>query len=331
MKLEHGINSIWDIEIYEYDNVYLNEMQEDTIIEVLKQFGSEDPYPYLYIRKVAPDKWIGTTSRPMVELSKEVIEKELEIITEKYDDYARLTVSDEIEISVILKSDIDIHQAVDSTEICADFVWDDLSSLKNNHVSKLAYSYIARLLPVYHRAMEKVKLELANYITDTDGNEKKIVDICGRVKTLDSICEKIKRKGIGQYEVFERFDDVAGVRCTCEYLDDVYAVLEYIKKNPMFNVIEIDDKIENPTQEGYRGIHVIVSTQIYYHEEVYDDVKVEIQLRTAFQNAWSMKTHQLTYKRDFIDSKEVKSVLRKLSDVLREADETALEMKTISK
>ena len=141
-----------------------------------------------------------------------------------------------------------------------------------------------------------------------------------------SICEKIKRTGIGQYEVFERFDDVVGVRCTCEYLDDVYAVL-----NPMFNVIEIDDKIENPTQEEYRGIYVIVSTPIYYHKEVYDDVKVEIQLRTAFQNAWSMKMHQLTYKRDFIDSKEVKRVLRKLSDGLREADETALEMKKISK
>ena len=331
MKLEHGINSIWDMEIYEYDNVYLNEMYEDTIIEVLKQFGSEDLYPYLYIRKVAPDKWIGTTSRPMVELSKEVIEKEFEIIKEKYDYFAGLTVADEIEIRVILKSDIDIYQAVNSTEICADLIWDDLDSLEKNCVSRLAKSYIARQLSVYHRAMEKVKLELANYITDADGNENKIVDICGRVKTRDSIHEKINRKGIGQYEVFEKFNDVAGVRCTCEYLDDVYDVLEYIKKNPMFNVIEIDDKIDNPTEEGYRGIHVIVSTKIYYQEKVYDDVKVEIQLRTAFQNAWSMKTHQLTYKRDSIETMEIKNVLRKLSDVLREADETALEMKKISK
>ena len=60
-------------------------------------------------------------------------------------------------------------------------------------------------------------------------------------------------------------------------------------------------------------------------------MKVEIQLRTAFQNAWSMKTHQLTYKKDSIESEKVKDVLRKLSDVLNEADETALKMKQISK
>lgn len=331
MKLEHGIISIWNMEIHEYDHICLRELYEDTVIEVLKQFGSEDLYPYLYIRKVAPDRWIGTTNRPLVDLPKNVIEKELEIIKEKCDNYADLKINDEIAISVIFKSDIDIQQVVELTELYADFVWDDLSSLKNNHVSKLAYGYIAKRLPVYHRAMEKVKLELANYITDADGNERKIVDICGRVKKQDSICEKIKRKGIGQYEVFEKFDDVAGVRCTCEYLDDVYDVLEYIKKNPMFNVIEIDDKIKKPTQEGYRGIHVIVLTQIYYHEKAYDNVKVEIQLRTAFQNAWSMKTHQLTYKKDYIDSKEVKNVLRKLSDVLKEADEVALEMKKKNK
>ncbi len=330
MKLEHGINRIWDMEIGEYNGTYLSEMDEDTVIEVLKQFGSEDLYPFISIKKVAQNKWIGTTSVAVIELAKDIIEKELEKIKEIYDEYTDLIVKDEIEISVILNSDVDIPQAVDSIKIYADMIVDDLYELKNHRVSRLAYSYIALMLPVYHRAMEKVKLELTNYITDAEKNEKKIVDICGRVKTKDSICEKIKRKAIGQYEVFEKFDDIAGVRCTCEYLDDVYDVLEYIKKNPMFDVIEIDDKIKNPTQEGYRGVHVIVSTKIYYQEKVYDSVKVEIQLRTAFQNAWSMKTHQLTYKKDSIDSKEIKSVLRKLSDVLREADETALQMKKIS-
>ena len=98
--------------------------------------------------------------------------------------------------------------------------------------------------------------------------------------------------------MFEKFDDIAGVRCTCEYLDDVYEVLEYIKENPLLRVIEIDDKIDNCTKEGYRGIHIIVFTKIYYKGILHENVKVEIQLRTSFQNAWSMKTHQLTYKRE---------------------------------
>lgn len=331
MSLEHGTITIWDMEIDEYDNVFLSEMHEDTIIEIVKQYGSEDLFPHLYIKKVGPSKWIGTVNRPLVKLPKDIIEKELEIIKEKYLEYVYLGVGDEIVISVMIESNVDIHQAMDTTEIYADLIWDDLNSLENKGISRLASTYIHNQLPVYHRAMEKVKLELTNYITDEEANSKKIVDICGRVKASDSINEKIKRKGIGQYEVFDKFDDIAGVRCTCEYLDDVYDVLDYIKKNPMFDVVEIDDKIKNPTREGYRGIHVIVSTQVYYQENVYNNVKVEIQIRTAFQNAWSMKTHQLTYKKDSIDSQDVKNVLRKLSDVLNEADETALEMKRISK
>lgn len=331
MSLEHGTITIWDMEIYEYDNVLLSEMHEDTVIEIVKQYGSEDLFPHLHIRKVGPSKWISTVDRPLVELEKDIIENEFREIKEKHKQYVELSASDEIIISVMLDSDMDIHQAVDATEICADWIYDDLESVKRNTISRLAKSYIASRLPVYHRAMEKVKLELTNYITDEEANCKKIVDICGRVKTSDSIYEKIKRKGIGQYEVFNKFDDIAGVRCTCEYLDDVYDVLEYIKKNPLFDVVEVDDKIDNPTQEGYRGIHVIVTTQVYYQENVYNNVKVEIQIRTAFQNAWSMKTHQLTYKKDSIDSQEVKNVLRKLSDVLNEADKTALEMKKISK
>ena len=331
MRLEHGINSIWDMELFEYDNTLLDEMYEDTIIEIVSQIASEDLYPVLRIWKSAADKWMGAISVKTVDLPEDVVKKELDKIKERYVEYEDFLVGEEILISVRLSSNMGIHQAVDLVEVYAEMIQDDLHSLKQNRVSRMACGYITTLLPVYHRAMEKVKLELANYLTDDKENDKKIVDICGRVKTLDSIREKIKRKGIGQFEVFDKFNDIAGVRCICEYLDDVYDVLKYINENPMFKVLEIDDKIGKPTQEGYRGIHVIVSTQIYYQKKTYNEVKVEIQLRTAFQNAWSMKTHQLTYKKDSIESEKVKDVLRKLSDVLNEADETALKMKQISK
>jgi len=315
------------MEIDEYDNIYLSEMFEDTIIEVEKQFGSEDLFPFLYINKTGQNEWQGTINIPFTGLPQDVIENELKIIKEKYDDYTALWIGDGINVSVLLKENYDVHQAVDIVQYCADMVYNDLDSIKRNCISKLAISYIYASLPVYQRAMSKVKLELTNYISDEEGNEKKIVDICGRVKTLDSICEKIKRKNIGQYEALEKFDDIAGVRCTCEYLDDIYDVLEYIKKNPLLKVVEIDDRIADCTREGYRGIHVIVTTQIYYQEKLYENIKVEIQLRTAFQNAWSMKTHQLTYKKESIESDEIRLVMKELSDMLKKADEIACKMK----
>lgn len=43
-----------------------------------------------------------------------------------------------------------------------------------------------------------------------------------------------------------------------------------------------------------------------------------------------MKTHELIYKQKTSLSDEMKEVMKKLSDVLKEADETALEMKKCS-
>ena len=82
------------------------------------------------------------------------------------------------------------------------------------------------------------------------------------------------RKSICQFDVFERFDDIAGVRCTCEFLSDVYDVLSYIRENPLFRVYDIEDIIEKPSKTGYRGIHVIVTTDVYYHGSLYKDINI---------------------------------------------------------
>ena len=333
MELKHGINQIWDMEINEYDNIYLSEMYDDTTIEILKQFGSEDLFPYISIIKNGSDMWIGKIEVSLEYFSYEDIKKELEYIKEKYSNYRSFLYKNkkEIEINILLTENHEIIEAKNEIEIYADLFLDHMRTLQNKSVSRLARSYILKMLPIYQRAMKKVKMELENFITDSDDNKGKIVDICGRVKTLESICEKVNRKGIGQFEVFDKFEDIAGVRCTCEYLDDVREVMEYINKNQLFNVSKLEDKIEKPTQEGYRGIHIIVLTKVYYQGKIYDNIKVEIQLRTSFQNAWSMKTHQLTYKKDTVESNSIKNVMKELSDVLKEADETALKMKNITK
>lgn len=334
MKLEHGTNIIWDIGINEYNDIYLSDMYEDSSIEFVKQYGDDELYPFASIRKT-DDIWLGSTTIPLIDLPKEIVLKELEIIKQTFEQYYSFSIGSEIYpeiyINVLIRKDRDIPQTLELINVYAEKLYEDLKCLKSNKVSSLARSYIASMLPVYQRAMSKIQLELSNFITDDEANKKKVVDIGGRVKTLDSICEKIKRKSVSQFEVFNRFDDIAGVRCTCEYLDDVYEILEYIKNNPLLKVIEIDDKIDSPTKEGYRGIHVIVSCSVYYKNKLYKDIKVEVQLRTAFQNAWSMKTHDLTYKKDDIESEEIRKVLKELSDTLRIADETALKMKELSK
>ena len=129
--------------------------------------------------------------------------------------------------------------------------------------------------------------------------------------------------------MFEKFDDIAGVRVVCEYISDVYFLLDYIKENPLIHIIEIDDKIEKPTSEGYRGIHIIVKVDVYYKKQLHKDIKVEIQLRTSFQNGWAMKTHKLTYKRNGELSQAIANQMKILSDSLYEADSKAQELRKL--
>lgn len=109
---------------------------------------------------------------------------------------------------------------------------------------------------------------------------------------IDSIEEKVYRKGIWSSQVFDKFDDIAGVRVICEYISDVYFLLEYNK-------------------------------------ELHKNIKVEIQLRTSFQNGWAIKTHNLTYKRKTNLARDIAKQIKRLSDSIYEADVKAQELRNI--
>ena len=220
-----------------------------------------------------------------------------------------------------------IYDALHYAYAKRDDVLDYATALKSKTLSVLMRQRVESKTPIYSRAMKKVELELSNFITDQKTNSKKIIEISSRVKTLGSIQEKVYRKGICQFELFDNFDDIAGVRCTCEFLSDVYDVVEYVKQNPLFKIISVEDKIAAPSPSGYRGIHIIVATDVYFQGSLHKDVKVEIQLRTAFQNAWSMKTHQLTYKREADIPDDISDTMCMMSDALNEADKAAQRIK----
>lgn len=328
ISIEHGDNYIWNMELSPYDGPKLSDMFWDSHIIIEENQGGE-LYPQTFISRVQEQEWIIVHNiycrrEDVTEEARSILNR-IHEIDPMYDDICTDDMGGITGIKLHINKDMEIGQVYQSVSIAGDFILDLIDSIRLNKISRISRSYIYRKMPIYFRAMKQVKLELENYVSDNEANKDKICDICGRVKNIDSICEKIKRKGIKQFDVFEKFDDIAGTRCTCEYLDDVYDMLEYIKNNPLFNVIKIEDKIEKPSEEGYRGIHIIVYTSVYYNGNL-EEAKVEIQLRTAFQNAWSMKTHSLTYKQDMSKLGEISDTMRRLSDLLYDADKTSSEM-----
>lgn len=328
--IKHGRSFIWDLEIDSYKDVYIDDFYQDTIID-FEYLHCEEMYVGLNsLRRYENSTWI--ISVPIrCDIDKTLLENACKELSFHSDFLVSYYISDEqyydSEITVLINNNMSIFDAFNYAITKRDIVIDYTCSLENKTLSKLVRQQVSDKLPIYSRAMKKVELELSNFTTDEKINANKIIEISSRVKTPNSIQEKVYRKSISQFEIFEKFDDIAGVRCTCEFLSDVYDVLEYIKQNPLIKVLFIDDKIETPSESGYRGIHIIVSTDVYFQGTLYENIKVEIQLRTAFQNAWSMKTHQLTYKRETDISDDISKTMRMMSDSLKEADEAAQQIK----
>ena len=316
--IKHGHSYIWDMEIDSYKDVFLHDFYDDTTIN-FEYLHCEEMYIDMHgLKRRDNSTWEITIP---IKCFDEI--QEFETACDFLISYS-ISKQKFVEptITILIDKDMSIYEAFYYAISKMDAVIDYTLSLRENRLSNKLRLIVDNKLPVYHRAMKKVELELSNFTTDDSSNIHKIIEISSRVKTIDSIQEKVYRKNICQFELFERFDDIAGVRCTCEFLNDVYDVLEYIKQNPLFNVQSIEDKIINPSQAGYRGIHIIVTTDVYYKGSVYNNIKVEIQLRTAFQNAWSMKTHQLTYKQKSIPV-DISETMKMMSDALNEADNAA--------
>lgn len=110
-----------------------------------------------------------------------------------------------------------------------------------------------------------------------------------RLKRMPSIINKLVRfEGMSA----ARMQDIAGIRIIFANINQVNSfrndcIKSYSEKNNLlFILIDEDDYIFIPKNDGYRSIH-----QIYeYTGKKYPELKglkVELQIRTALQHAWS--------------------------------------------
>lgn len=93
-----------------------------------------------------------------------------------------------------------------------------------------------------------------------------------RLKTLESVRAKLQRQAIR----LPRIQDIAGVRFVVESLEQQERLLAQLLIE--FPAAHIDDYRWAP-QNGYRAVHGIVRSTSGH--------MVEVQLRTALQNAWA--------------------------------------------
>ncbi|MEK3884055.1 GTP pyrophosphokinase family protein [Paenibacillus sp. PL2-23] len=118
-----------------------------------------------------------------------------------------------------------------------------------------------------------------------------------RVKTLESIMNKISRKGIpfSLEDMKHHIKDIAGLRITCSFIADIYQIRDMLKNQFALKVLEEKDYIEKPKPNGYRSLHLVVEVPVVMSSGR-ENVCVEIQIRTIAMDFWASLEHKIFYK-----------------------------------
>lgn len=156
-----------------------------------------------------------------------------------------------------------------------------------------------RFLIPYENAVEELKVKFKSIRSElrTIGEYSPIEFVTGRVKKVSSILEKAKKLGVEIDDIEEGIEDIAGIRIMCQFVEDIYTVVDYIRERDG-NDLEIvyeKDYINNFKPSGYRSYHIVIRYPI---QTAMGPKKIlaEVQIRTLAMNFWGTIEHSLRYK-----------------------------------
>ncbi|MBQ6229892.1 MAG: GTP pyrophosphokinase family protein [Eubacterium sp.] len=172
-----------------------------------------------------------------------------------------------------------------------------------------------RELMAYYRCaiMEiETKFNVLNEELSLKYDRNPIETIKSRLKSTESIAEKMQRKGIFPtvQSIEETISDIAGIRVICSFPADIYMLEKALLEQDDVRLVEKKDYIKEPKKNGYRSLHLIVETPIFLHDRK-KLMKVEVQLRTISMDWWASLEHKIKYKKD-IDKNVVKELEKEL-------------------
>ncbi len=181
--------------------------------------------------------------------------------------------------------------------------------------------------PFVEQLAKKVKETLINFC------ENKGYAFISRIKTVESLAEKIET---GRFKKWTDLNDLFACTIIVPTLSHEKEVLEFCKKTFEINKIvkrgqnkkspdtfkfdstRIDGKLKQTTPISTENMLSIYS------------ILFEIQIKSAFEHAWSVSTHDLVYKSSEIDwrrlrlAAQIKATVEQLDTLILAFEETSL-------
>ena len=181
------------------------------------------------------------------------------------------------------------------------------------------YSY-RELMAYYNCAMMEVatKFNVLNEELSLQYDRNPIEAIKTRLKSTESIAEKLKRRGVSfpitAEKIEQELTDIAGVRVICSYPTDIYLLSEAFLRQDDVVLIQKKDYIANPKPNGYRSLHLIVEVPIFLHNQK-KMMKVEVQFRTISMDWWASLEHKIRYKKNVSNPEEIERELKECAEI----------------
>ncbi len=174
----------------------------------------------------------------------------------------------------------------------------------------------------YHAAIKEIstKLEVLDNEFSLKHTHNPIHHMQCRLKSIDSIIEKIQRKGWPmEIESVYKITDFAGVRVVCNYLDDIYFVENSLLRQDDIRLLRRKDYINEPKESGYRSLHLVIEVPIFLSDQTHH-MPVEVQIRTIAMDTWASLEHELKYKRKEAMPEHIASELKRCAMQMAEMD-----------
>ncbi|WP_439818142.1 GTP pyrophosphokinase [Weissella paramesenteroides] len=184
-----------------------------------------------------------------------------------------------------------------------------------------------KLLQPYVQTVDELKVKLRGMRQEFElqSIQTPVEFVTGRVKTIPAIEEKLIRRHINIDRIEQDMEDLAGVRIMTQFTEDIYRVVDLLRKRKDMVILEERDYVTNEKPSGYRSYHIVIE---YPVQLVTGEKKVlaEIQVRTMQMNVWATIEHAINYKYDGEYTEEMQEKLKNAADLSIKVDELFSEL-----
>lgn len=165
-----------------------------------------------------------------------------------------------------------------------------------------------------------------------------VESVKGRVKNQDECLSKFKRKYLPHlktsdhdFRIADSISDLVGIRVVCFYTEEINQIRRSLRQ--YFNETDITDKADilekTDDKFGYRSLHLQLVLKRNLKDvpdaDKFRKIKIELQVRTVIQDAWSVLDHKIKYKKSI--PQNLKRRINRLSALFEIADDEFLSVK----